>query len=122
MPWYVQMCSLEKMSYSIPHYQEHAGTIKVSGSTEPRKAGRCAMHMLRSRTLPVDFLCIGANANQQASKTLGVFMLLTEQELPGTSLAFKPLRFMVSVKDAVTGEEKDKDAMVWRTVFLDQPV
>jgi hypothetical protein len=101
-------------------YKSHGGTVKVSGRTVPKKTGRFAFHLLRNRIFPIDFLCIGANANQQAMKSMGVFLHIVEHspEERGISLAFQPLRYMVETVDSETGEHKDKDCVVWRTVIL----
>jgi hypothetical protein len=108
------------MSYpEIPQYVEHQGTVKISGSTIPHKAGSCAFFFLRAGCLKVEFLCIGANANQQASKAMGVFMSLVERDrdFDGRTVAFQPLRFQTETTD-LEGRKMIKDCMVWRTLLV----
>lgn len=101
-------------------YVSHDGTIRISGGTVPRDAGKCAMHYLEQGKHNIDFLCIGANANQQATKSMGVFMLLFERnpDNKGKTLAFRPLRFRVMTEDRQTHASFSKDATAWRTVVV----
>ena len=105
----------------IPVYKPHEGTVKISGSTVPRGAGRCAFYYLQ-RGLPVEFFCIGANANQQAMKAMGIFMnMVNENEefkKRRLSVAFQPLRFMTDTIDIRTQDHRDKDATVWKTFLV----
>ena len=105
----------------IPVYVEHAGTIRISGKTDPRRASKCAMHNLNNAVSPIEFLCIGANANQQATKAIGTFMYNVQRQFPKFLVAFQPLRYMVKTQDVVTNAEKLKDATVWFTVMVDRP-
>lgn len=105
-----------------PPYERHRGTLIISGTTVPRKAGGCACFFLEKGYDPIDFLCIGANANQQAVKAMGV-MLHTiegaEQNLDRLQIAFRPLHVTVSVEDRENpGKFYVKDATVWRLVLL----
>lgn len=102
-----------------PLYDLHPGTVKVSGSTLPRQAGSCALHFLERLVDPIDFICIGANANQQAVKSIGVFseMFVERFGQDGSFLAFRPLRVSVSAKN-FDGSFQLKDATVWRTVVV----
>ncbi len=103
-----------------PKYECAQGTIKVSGSTLPRQAGSCALHFLTRLIDPIDFICIGANANQQAVKAIGVFSEMFEEQhgrLDGSYLAFRPLRVSVTAKN-FDGSSQLKDATVWRTVIV----
>jgi hypothetical protein len=107
---------------SLPVYKEQEGTVKISGVTVPRKAGFCAYHFLHKGIAPIDFLCIGVNANQQATKAMGVFKYLVDHEMgdANISIAFQPLRFQVVAKNKETQEEKLKDCTVWRTIILEK--
>ena len=107
------------MERVIPLYAEKEGTVRVSGSTLPRKAGRCAFYYLQ-RGLPVEFFCIGANANQQAMKAMGIFRELVDEcpDFTGNSVAFQPLRVRTHTVDPTNGDQKDKDAVVWRTLMV----
>lgn len=106
-----------------PSYALHPGTIKVSGSTLPRQAGSCALHFLDRLMDPIDFICIGANANQQAVKAIGVFSELFHERFgqDGSFLAFRPLRVSVSARN-FDGSFQLKDATVWRTVVVKSPL
>ena len=105
---------------SIQDYTEHAGTIRVSGSTMPKNAGKCAFHYLQKGHLP-DFLVIGGNANQQATKAMGVFCFMVDHspELKSLKVAFQPLLFYVTTRDP-NGLERKKSATVWRTVTIER--
>ena len=102
----------------IETYVSHEGTIRISGSTVPKKAGKCARHFLERGITPIDFFCIGANANQQATKAMGVFSYMTKN-YDGLEIAFQPLRFMVETIDPTSQQKELKDAIVWRCVLLD---
>lgn len=101
-------------------YTEHPGTIRISGTTVPREAGQCAICSLEAGKKVIEFLCIGANANQQATKSMGVFLMLFERNScnSGKSLAFQPLEFLTYVRDRSTGQQVQRTATVWRTVMF----
>lgn len=103
----------------LPVYEYHPGTVKVSGSTIPKRAGRCAYYYLL-KGHNVEFFCIGANANQQTTKSMGVFSSLVETDpsFAGKTVAFKPTRYRTSTEDPATHEVKDKDAIVWKTFLV----
>ncbi len=79
----------------VPFYKDHPSTIRIAGSTLPKGAGRCAFHYLQKQMLPIDFMCIGGNANQQATKAMGIFcyMVDTSPEFSTIAVAFRPLMF-----------------------------
>ena len=110
---------------NFPIYVPHPGTVKISGSTPPRSAGSCAYFFLQQNK-QVDFFCIGANANQQATKSMGVFLQLVNRDdaykKAGLSVAFQPLRFKTITKDATTQQEEEKDCTVWRTFLVQQKI
>ncbi len=110
---------------SIPLYKPHEGTVKISGSTVPRGAGRCAFFYLQ-RGLSVEFFCIGANANQQAMKAMGIFMNMVNQDADfqskRLSVAFQPLRFLTDTVDAASQGHREKDATVWKTFLVQNSV
>lgn len=105
----------------LPRYTPHEGTVKISGSTTPRSAGKCAYYYL-GRGLKVEFFCIGANANQQAMKAMGIFMNLVNNDPKyqdtKVSVAFQPLRFTTDTVIQGSEQHKDKDATVWRTYLV----
>ena len=109
----------EKPIYEIPEYVPTEGTVKISGATLPKPAGKCAFHYLEKGIFPVDFHCIGANANQQAMKAMGVFLYMVNSAYQGKmSVAFQPMRFRTSTIDPTTQLPRDKDCVVWRTVVI----
>ena len=104
---------------SVEEYVLGEGTIKVSGSTIPKRAGRCAFFYLKNGKNPIDFFCIGANANQQAMKSMGVFLhIVRETYGDELSVSFRPLRYKTMTNDMQTQEKKFKDCVVWRTVII----
>ena len=106
---------------SVVEYVIGEGTIKVSGSTIPKRAGKCAFFYLKNGKQPIDFFCIGANANQQAMKAMGVFLhIVSESYGEDLSVAFRPLRYKTMTNDIYTNEKKYKDCVVWRTVILEK--
>jgi|SRR5688572_16418682 len=98
-------------------YQEHKGTVRVSGSTSPRSAGLCALVYLQKGISPIDFFYIGGNAGQQAMKAMSVFAFMVEKEMPDMLIAFRPIRYMTMTTD-YGGATKEKDATVWRAVLV----
>lgn len=113
------------MDEKIEIYKPHPGTLKIAGGTIPKKAGICAYHYFHRGITPIDFFVIGANANQQAMKAMGVFKFRAEEEsrladkgeCPLFTISFAPLRFHTVTENETTHEEKEKDAVVWRTVI-----
>ena len=104
---------------NVDTYVPHNGTIKVGGSTGPKITGRCALHFYEREVTPIDFVCIGANANQQATKAMGVFryMLLSSQNI--VDVSFQPLLFKARVH--IPGQvDTDSEIIitVWRTILL----
>src|SRR5687767_13522603 len=94
----------------IPTYVDHEGTLKISGRTLPRGAAVCALHFLERRMKQIEFLCLGANANQQAMKVMGIFLFLVEKDSRHScSVAFQPLRYRTMTTDPETREQKLKD-------------
>lgn len=111
----------EAEAQAIPRYEPHEGTIKVAGGTLPKGAGRCAFHYLQKQMFPIDFMAIGANANQQATKAMGIFayMVKNSPEFTGMGVAFEPLLFKTDTEDRQTHEHKDKSVTIWRTVVFE---
>ena len=104
--------------YSIPFYTEHQGTVIVSGGTPPRKAAGCALEMLKKGITNVEFICIGANAGQQATKAMGSLRGSVRRELK-LDLAFQPDRAMTMVQDKETRQEKLMQMTVWRMLIME---
>lgn len=105
----------------VPFYREHPGTIKVAGATAPKGSGRCAFHYLQKSNLPIDFMVIGANANQQATKAMSIFRFMVEHapEFQSLSVSFQPFLYRTLTHDE-TGEHS-KSITVWRTVIFETP-
>jgi hypothetical protein len=106
----------------IPRYVDHPGTIKIAGGTLPKGAGWCAFCYLSRGISPIDFMCIGANANQQATKAMGVFRFLveTKSEFVQMEVAFQPLLFKTETSDPVTKDVRLKSVTIWRTITLER--
>lgn len=109
------------MSAIPPIYISHAGTLKISRITDPRKAGRCAYEYLKQGQREIDFFAIGASANQQAMKSIGIFMLMVNDADLGLSVAFQPHRYSVRAKDLRSDKEEFVviDAVVWKTILIE---
>jgi hypothetical protein len=114
---------MHSQSEGVEYYKEHSGTIKIAGGTVPRRAGWCAFCLLRQGVTPIEFMCIGANANQQATKSMGVFRwnVLRAEEFPELDVAFQPLLFKTPTMDKQSQTEKDKSVTVWRTCLVERP-
>ncbi len=106
----------------IQEYVSKEGTVKIAGHTQPRGAGRCAFFYLK-KGFPVEFFCIGASANQQAMKSMGVFKDLVEEDplFKGQTVAFQPIRYSTDTVDPTNQEHKMKDAVVWATLLVSKP-
>ncbi len=104
------------MDTTVEEYVLHEGTVKISGSTLPKHSGVRAYDLLNRGISPIEFICIGANANQQAMKGMSVFAYKVKQDNPNRLVSFIPLRFVTKTTDVHTGEVKVKDCAVWRTV------
>jgi hypothetical protein len=102
---------------SIPMYKDHSGTIRVAGDSLPVNLGRFAFSFLAQGVNPIDFMCIGANANQQATKGMGIFAykVSLEQSYADIGIAFIPLLFKTETIDHF-GLAKDKSVTIWRTL------
>ena len=103
----------------ITEYVSHPGTVRIKGDTRPIKAAESARYCLKAGIEVIEFSCMGANANQQAMKSMGLFMMMVESEMPGKSLAFQPLRYTSMTTSPETGENKLKDVTIWRTLLID---
>lgn len=97
-------------------YIRHEGTLVIAGDTDPAKAGRCAAHFLNKGQLPIDFLCIGVEANQQATKSMGFFRGLLIDAKLNLDVSFVPLRYSTTTVDDY-GNESLKDCVAWRAIF-----
>lgn len=104
---------------TIEFYEEKPSTIRVAGSTIPKSAGRCAFHYLQKQMFPIDFMAIGANANQQATKAMGIFRFMVENapEFAGIFVAFQPFLYKTTTHDR--GGDRDKSVTVWRTIIIE---
>lgn len=104
------------MNGELPKYNRTEGTVIIAGDTDPIKAGKCAAHFFNKNLFPIDFLCIGVEANQQATKTMGFFRNLLLEAGLNIDVSFTPLRFTTLTTDE-NGEEGFKDCIAWRSVF-----
>ena len=104
-------------TFEIPFYVETKATLKISRITDPQKAGRSAHHNLIQGHLP-EFLCIGANANNQAMKSMSVLRYIVETSSKAT-VAFQPFRCKVHLTDRVTKITEPYDAIVWKTLVIE---
>jgi stage V sporulation protein SpoVS len=102
--------------FEIPIYVESSATVKISGRSIPSRSGRCAFYILNQGIAP-EFFCIGANANNQTMKSMGVLMYLVERE-GKASVAFQPRRFRIDLEDKVTHIKRLYDVTVWKTVVI----
>lgn len=104
------------MTEGVEIYKETQSTIKIAGGTLPKGAARCAFHYLHKQMLPIDFMSIGANANQQATKAMSIFchMVKKAPEFAGIAVAFQPLLFKT-----YTSDEEEKSVTIWRTILLE---
>jgi hypothetical protein len=99
----------------IPVYESHPGTIRISGSTESKKAAACALHYLAQGVDPIDFFYVGANAGQQAMKAMGIFRYTFERSNDKFTLLFQPNRVQTPAKVRQdSSEETLIDACYWR--------
>jgi len=89
----------------VETYVPHSGTIRVGGSTGPKIAGKCAFHFYDKKVPIIDFVCIGANANQQATKAMGVFRYMLIGSVEGLDVSFQPLLFKANVPIEDIGEQ-----------------
>lgn len=101
---------------SIPVYAPHSGTIRISGSTESKKAASCALHYLSQQVSPIDFFYIGANAGQQAMKAMGIFRYTFERATgEQCTILFQPNRVQTRAKAFPDSKEEILiDAVYWR--------
>lgn len=110
----------EEAFQSIPLYVDTPSTIKIAGGTLPKGAGKCAFHYLLRRNFPIDFMCIGANANQQATKAMGVFRYMVEHDpsMSNIGVAFQPFHYKTVTHD--TTGDREKSVTVWRTLIFEK--
>jgi stage V sporulation protein SpoVS len=100
------------------YYIEHEGTVRVSGSTLPKKAAGCAYAYLQNGFENIEFFFIGANAGHQATKAMTIFSFTVRNELQDSgTIAFEPRRVMVQTRER-GGKTIDKDATVWRVIIV----
>lgn len=103
-------------SLNLPEYLCHGGTLKISGSTVPRKAAWRAFSLLEAKVKNVEFLFIGASAGQQTVKSIGILSDLFSERYYGEFIVvFQPMRF----KTTIANTEKEVDAQVWRSFVID---
>lgn len=112
------------MSNPVPVYTEHPGTMRIAGRTLPGNAGRCAFFHLQRGLLPIDFLCVGGNANQQATKSMGVFCFMVKNapEFANRKIqvAFQPLMFRMLLPRTADSKPEEKTVTVWRTMLVEE--
>lgn len=108
------------MQPELKLYEPHVGTVRVSGSTDCRKAAKCALFFLQRKAAQVDFFYIGANAGQQAMKAMGIMRNLLESATEGRiTVLFQPNRVQTEVMDLIDPTIVTvKDAVYWRAYVL----
>lgn len=108
-----------KQQTPLPVYVEGKETVRVSGGTDPKSAGRCAFVFFSKGLLP-EFVCIGSNASHQATKSMHWLRYRITHNAPPLSVdvAFQPHRYQVMTKNPDTGVEMLKDVVVWKTVVI----
>ena len=100
---------------SLQLYNPHAGTIRISGSTDCAQAAACALKRLQSDLKP-ELVFIGANAGQQATKTVGA---LTEHM---TVLSEGRVRIVAEAARALIPSSKGDGTVqcqIWRLSAVD---
>ena len=102
---------------SLHMYVPNERTMKVSGKTIPIKAAQAAHSILNQNNLMPEFFYIGGNAGQQAMKAMSILRYRFALESPDLTLAFVPVRVLCQIKE----DEQLKDAVVWRSIILQQP-
>lgn len=75
------------------------------------------MHFFRDKKMPLDFMCIGAVANYQASKAIVQFRQLIFDGDMGFDIDVVPLRYLTITEDE-TGKKEEKDCFVWRVTYI----
>jgi stage V sporulation protein SpoVS len=114
---------MDKKTFApAPVYERHDGTMNICGATNPGKAaGRAFRYIHADKSHHIDFFCIGANANQQAAKAMGLLKAFIEEDsdmkMTGT---FCPLHVRTETTDPTTQEKTMKDATAWRLVIVDR--
>lgn len=116
---------MEDHKQNLDVYLPHQGTVWISGSTNPKRAAKCACHFLVTAGIDrIDFYCVGASANQQAMKAMGIFTYMAKNTFH-KNVAFQPLRFLTEIKNpsAQKGEELQfLECCVWQTLVLEAPI
>lgn len=96
-------------------YVPHDGTIKIAGKTLPWGAAVCALNFMSEGKVPIEFLAIGGNANQQAAKTMASFALEVPKRFPGKQVSFVPL-FYTTMANSASGQVQ-RTCLVWKTMI-----
>lgn len=111
------MNGLKHTTKELEVYIQHEGTLRISGATSPHSAAAHGVARYDQDKV-VELVCIGANANHQASKAMGVLRdsILTKAGVGKVEVAFIPLRYKtVTVSE---GKPHEKDCNVWRMVVI----
>lgn len=104
----------------LPLYVPHPGTVKIAGSTVPRKAAWCAFAFLEERRPNVEFMFIGASSGQQALKAIGILTDIFESKWEADFvILFRPMRFRTVIAAQDNLPEREVDAQAWRVHILD---
>lgn len=100
-------------------YKPHEGTVLISKFTRPNKAAGCIERYIAHEKSPIDIFYIGANAGQQAMKTMGIVAFNTNLRTRGKlAVVYTPRR----VRTLVENENVWKDATVWTLFLLDAEI
>ena len=103
-----------------PLYKRNDNTLKISGRTPPLKAAQCAFIMITREQKTPEIFYIGGNAGQQAMKAMTILRFKFAKHNRELSLAFLPIRVIVEVEEGENKEKKLKDAVVWRSIIIQQ--
>lgn len=96
-------------------YRDHAGTIRIAAHTDCTRAAKCALHYALNDRQPIDFLFLGANAAQQATKAMSCFADMMREATEGKkTVLFEPIHVLVETPEP-------KDATVFRAVISESP-
>ncbi len=103
----------------VREYVTHSGTVRISGQTSPRAAASCALQLLKAETWPLEFLFIGANAGQQATKAMAFLAFIHDRQYSDSEIAFRPSAYWVMSTDRSNNDAPVKRlATVWKVVLV----
>ena len=102
------------MTFTPPSYDEHKGTVRVSGGSPPSETGKWVVRLLKDGVYPVDLSYLGGNAGHQAAKVCTFVSTVVYKDL-GLILTWMPV--IVKVKVDADQDTDDCYASIWRSVL-----